>query len=254
MKLIARVRSFRGRSPELERRLQWTMRLLNNGGKQYDMLTHLEEKKEAAEVTRQSPSLLWQVLSQSEPPQEPIVSGDVDEEESASESGWCGGVMDEEERDMSEELGSLVYDSAIEFDGLGATVGSTARPMKYFSHGRLSKNPLPMDMDIWARVRTSVHYSKVLIVENAFYSWEGGPGKRMWFLEVGREVNSVDLMQICRPNGSTPPDDSDKRTCGSPAWKDMLAHLRRRVKANLGGQEGTAMAWVRLMEREMDGK
>ncbi|GJN86977.1 hypothetical protein PLIIFM63780_010559 [Purpureocillium lilacinum] len=114
MKLVARVRSFRGRSPELERRLQWTTRLLNNGGKQYDMLTHLDAKKKAAEVTRQSPSLLRQFLSQSEPPQEPVPSGEVDEEETASESGGCGSVTDEEERDMSEELGSLVYDSAVE--------------------------------------------------------------------------------------------------------------------------------------------
>ncbi|PWI64385.1 hypothetical protein PCL_10523 [Purpureocillium lilacinum] len=114
MKLIARGRFFRGRSAELERRLQWTTRLLNNGGKQYDMVTHLEAKKKAAEVTRQSPSILRQFLSQSEPPQEPIPSGEVDQEETASESGWCGIVTDEEERDMSEELGSLVYDSAIE--------------------------------------------------------------------------------------------------------------------------------------------
>ena len=114
MKLIARVRSFRGRSPELERRLQWTTRLLNNEGKQYDMLTHLEAKKKAGEVTRQSPSLLRQFLSQSEPPQEPVPSGEVDEEDTASESGGCGSVTDEEERDISEELGSLVYDSAVE--------------------------------------------------------------------------------------------------------------------------------------------
>ncbi|KAJ6439231.1 Histone-fold protein [Purpureocillium lavendulum] len=114
MKLIARVHSFRGRSPELERRLHWTMRLLNNGGKQYEMLTHLEAKKKATDVTRQSPSLLRQFLSQSEPPQEPIASGEVDEEETDSESGWCGSVTDEEERDMSEELGSLVYHSAVE--------------------------------------------------------------------------------------------------------------------------------------------
>lgn len=115
MKLIASVRSFRGRSPELERRLQWAMRLLNKGGKQYHMLMHLEAKKKAAEVTRQSPSLLRQFLSQSEPPQTPMPSGEVDEEETASKSGWCGSVTDEEERDMSEELRSLVYDSAIKF-------------------------------------------------------------------------------------------------------------------------------------------
>ncbi|KAJ6439062.1 serine/threonine-protein phosphatase 2A activator 2 [Purpureocillium lavendulum] len=114
MKLIARIRSFRGRSPEVERRLQWTMRLLHNGGKQYDMLTHLGAKKKAAEVTRQSPSLLRQFLSQSEPPQECVQSGGVDKEETDSESDWCGSVTEEEERDVSEELGSLVYDSAIE--------------------------------------------------------------------------------------------------------------------------------------------
>lgn len=51
------------------------------------MLTHLEAKKNAAEVTRRSPSLLRQFLSQSEPPQEPVPSGEVDEEETASESG-----------------------------------------------------------------------------------------------------------------------------------------------------------------------
>lgn len=78
---VSRVITARRRSPELERRLQRTMRLLNSGGKQYDMLTHLETKKKAAKVTKQSPSLLRQVLSQRELPHECIPSGEVNEEE-----------------------------------------------------------------------------------------------------------------------------------------------------------------------------
>ncbi|PWI64387.1 hypothetical protein PCL_10525 [Purpureocillium lilacinum] len=126
MKLIARGRFFRGRSAELERRLQWTTRLLNNGGKQYDMVTHLEAKKKAAEVTRQSPSILRQFLSQSEPPQEPIPSGEVDQEETASESGWCGGVTDEEERDMSEDQTEHMAKNAWR----SVDVGNGQRPRK----------------------------------------------------------------------------------------------------------------------------
>lgn len=57
-----------------------------------------------------------------------------------------------------------------------ATTGET----DFISHGRFSKNPLPMDMDIRARVSALVHYSKVLTVEN--------------FLFLGRRARKADVV------------------------------------------------------------
>jgi hypothetical protein len=115
MELMERIRSLPSLGREVKQRLQWAKRQLNNGGNQFDLRTHLEAKKQAAEVTRQSPSLLRQFLSQSEPPQWCIQLGDASEAaETDSESGWCGSDTEEEKSDASDDLASLVYDNAIE--------------------------------------------------------------------------------------------------------------------------------------------
>lgn len=42
----------------------------------------------------------------------------------------------------------------------------------YISKGRFNRNPLPMDMDLAARVGAVIHYSKALVLDRAFWSWE----------------------------------------------------------------------------------
>ncbi|KAK4071104.1 hypothetical protein Purlil1_13521 [Purpureocillium lilacinum] len=87
MKLARRIETFSGLSAEVKQCIKWVWRRLNNGGNQYDLRTHLEARKKAAAVTRQSPSLLGQFLSQTEPPQLRIQPGELGEVETDSEIG-----------------------------------------------------------------------------------------------------------------------------------------------------------------------
>ena len=95
MALARRIEKFSGISAEVKQQITWAKRRLNNGGNQYDLRTHLEARKKAAEVTRQSPSLLGQFLSQTEPPQRCIQSRDSDEVQTDSESGRFGSESEE---------------------------------------------------------------------------------------------------------------------------------------------------------------
>ena len=114
MKLLSKIHSLPELSREVKQRLQWAKRQLHNGGSQYDLQTHLEAKKTAAEVARSSPSILRQFLSQTEPPQWCVQPGPGDESETDSESGWCSSGTEQEEPAVSVELASLVYDSGME--------------------------------------------------------------------------------------------------------------------------------------------
>ncbi|KJZ70003.1 hypothetical protein HIM_10614 [Hirsutella minnesotensis 3608] len=114
MKVMRRIESFSDLGTEAKQRLKWARRRLNNGGNQYDLRTHLEAKEKAAGVTRQSPSLLRQFLSQTEPPQWCVQRGELDEAETDSESGWCGSETEEDVPDVSDDLASLVYDNDAE--------------------------------------------------------------------------------------------------------------------------------------------
>lgn len=120
----------------------------------------------------------------------------------------------------------------------------------FISHGRFDRNPLPMDIDIRARISSLVHYSKIIIVNESFLSWEV---RNTWIAEIQKDLDSVDQSWICAGSGLEPPlDTNDKRVCESAAWQAMLDHLRNDVRQNLGGERGTAMHWVRLLERAMD--
>ena len=114
MKLARRIESFSGLSAEVKQCIKWVRRRLNNGGNQYDIRSHLEARNKATEVTRQTPSLLGEFLSQTEPPQRCIQPGESDEVETDSDSGWFGSESEEEELPESDDLASLVYDSTID--------------------------------------------------------------------------------------------------------------------------------------------
>ncbi|KAJ6437564.1 mitochondrial carrier [Purpureocillium lavendulum] len=107
MKLARRIESFSGLSAEVKKCIKWVRRRLNNGGNQYDIRSHLEARNKATEVTRQSPSLLGQFLSQTEPPQRCIQPGESDELETDSDGGWFGSESEEEEMPESDDLAIL---------------------------------------------------------------------------------------------------------------------------------------------------
>lgn len=114
MTLAQRIEKLSGIGSEVKQQITWIRRRLNNGGNQYDIRTHLEARKKATEVTRQTPSLLGQFLSQTEPPQRWIQPGGSDEVDTDSDSGWFGSESEGEELPESDDLASLVYDSAAE--------------------------------------------------------------------------------------------------------------------------------------------
>ncbi|RTE73080.1 hypothetical protein BHE90_012474, partial [Fusarium euwallaceae] len=49
----------------------------------------------------------------------------------------------------------------------------------FISRGRFHKNPMPMDIDLGERLRAIVHYSKVIVLDDAYGSWSGESGWEM---------------------------------------------------------------------------
>lgn len=81
-------------------------------GNQYDLRSHLDAKKKAAEFTRQSPSLLRQFRFKTEPPEWCIQAGDLEGSGTASEGDGDSTEPDSDDGlDISDDLASLVYDS-----------------------------------------------------------------------------------------------------------------------------------------------
>ncbi|KAH6985462.1 hypothetical protein EDB80DRAFT_822164 [Ilyonectria destructans] len=114
MRLFDTIRSFSGLSQEIIQRLRWEKRQLHNNGNQYDLRSHLEAKKEAAELTRDSPSLLRLFLSQTEPPERNVELGDTDGLETESEvvdSDVSETDTESDSPELSDGLASIVYDS-----------------------------------------------------------------------------------------------------------------------------------------------
>ncbi|KAL6408560.1 hypothetical protein AUP68_08420 [Ilyonectria robusta] len=114
MRLFDTIRSFSGLSQEIIQRLRWAKRQLHNNGNQYDLRSHLEAKKEAAELTRDSLSLLRLFLSQTEPPERHVQLGDADGLETeleVVESDESETDTESDSPELSDDLASLVYDS-----------------------------------------------------------------------------------------------------------------------------------------------
>ncbi|KAH7109324.1 hypothetical protein EDB81DRAFT_672260 [Dactylonectria macrodidyma] len=114
MSLFGAIRSFSGLTPEVTRRLRWAKRVLHNDGNQYDLGSYLKAKKEAAELTRQSPSLLRQFLSQAEPLEWHVQLDDVDGPETDVDmvgNDESDTSLESDNLELSDDFASLVYDS-----------------------------------------------------------------------------------------------------------------------------------------------
>jgi hypothetical protein len=109
------------------------------------------------------------------------------------------------------------------------------------SSGRFPNNILPMDVDLDTRIEALHHYGKILVLDAAFATWDPRPQHQLQ--EVQGSLNAVDTRPwIDADTDCRPPDAADARTCDSPAWVAILAHLRSEAVQWLGGQPGTALA------------
>lgn len=103
------IGSLPGHSPAFAARLRWTKRRLNNHDSQYDLRSHLEAKKQEAEPSTQSQTLLHKFLNQAEPPQCDIEPADISD------------VATEEEEiyDTAEDSGSPSEDDNSDWENSG---------------------------------------------------------------------------------------------------------------------------------------
>ena len=114
-------------------------------------------------------------------------------------------------------------------------------PDDYISRGIFRMNILPMDLDMRGRIEAVEHYCKVFVLNHTFSTWD--TNKQLLF-EVQSQLNQVDNEWILNDNAIRPPDI---RTCQSPAWQDLLSHLRENCGKFLGDGKGTVMHQVRLL-------
>ena len=122
-------------------------------------------------------------------------------------------------------------------------------PDDYISRGIFNMNMLPMDLDMRGRVKAVEHYCKVFILNYTFSTWDTNEQS---LSEVQSQLNQVDNNWIEDDNATRPPASLDSRTCQSPAWRDLLHHLRGNCRKFLGRREGTVMHQIRLLRGMMD--
>lgn len=108
----------------------------------------------------------------------------------------------------------------------------------FISRGAFTANILPIDIPLRDRVASMLHVSRTLLLQRAFYAWEGKP---RWVMEIQKDLNAVDITWLDNDSGPRPNDYQDRRMCTSPAWLAMLAHLRSEAEMALGGTLGTPM-------------
>lgn len=119
-------------------------------------------------------------------------------------------------------------------------------PDDYISRGRFNSNLMPMDLDVRTRLEALLHYSKILVLDRAFHSWEP---RREWLAEVQGELNEVDNTWIGPFGGERPDQSLDQRKCESPAWKDILAHIEEDCEEFLSSQRETVTRQVLCLIR-----
>lgn len=110
MGLLNALGSFPDVSSGLIQRLRWVKCQLRNDGRQYEIPSHLEAKKEARELTPQSRLLLRQFLSQKEPPEWHIEAEDINAVDMGSD------VFDSDETETVTEIDT---DFDVESDDIG---------------------------------------------------------------------------------------------------------------------------------------
>lgn len=116
----------------------------------------------------------------------------------------------------------------------------------FISQGRFHRNPMPMDIDLAGRLQAMVHYSKVLVLDDAFSTWSGEP---RWIMEVQNRLNMVSIEWINDEQGSRPdgPPGDGGSIYSTAAWRSVLAHITEHTKAYLGGRQRTAVHGLRIL-------
>ena len=119
----------------------------------------------------------------------------------------------------------------------------------FIGSGRFRNNPMPMDVDIKGRLGAMVHYSKVLVLDHAFWSLpeEGTP----WVMEVQSTLNMVSIEWINDAEGRRPDESSDKPLYSSVAWQVMVAHIKGLSETYLGGRAKTSIYWACRLDKEI---
>ena len=111
MKLIHTIRDFSGLDEKSVDHLAWAEKHLHNCGKQYSICSHLNAKTDASEdLSDQSPSLVRQFLSQTEPPERFVNVEPVTQQESE--------LRDEEEIDEDEDGDEDEEDDIVDVSGI----------------------------------------------------------------------------------------------------------------------------------------
>ncbi|RSL39496.1 hypothetical protein CEP54_016312 [Fusarium duplospermum] len=120
----------------------------------------------------------------------------------------------------------------------------------FISRGRFHKNPMPMHVNFGERLRAIVHYSKVIVLDDAYGSWSGESG---WEMEVRSRLNMVSIEWIndeegTRPDG--PPGDGGS-VYSTDAWRSVVAYIEEQTKRHLGGKPKTAIDRLRVLANAM---
>ncbi|KAH8662635.1 hypothetical protein BGZ61DRAFT_462910 [Ilyonectria robusta] len=118
----------------------------------------------------------------------------------------------------------------------------------FISRGRFHKNPVPMDIDLEERLRAIVHYSKVLVLDDAFSTWSERPE---WVMEVQSCLNRVSIDWINDERGSRPARSSDGPVYSTAAWQSVVTHIAEHTSRYIGGKKKTAIHRVRLLADEI---
>ncbi|EEU34825.1 uncharacterized protein NECHADRAFT_88405 [Fusarium vanettenii 77-13-4] len=120
----------------------------------------------------------------------------------------------------------------------------------FISRGRFHKNPMPMDVDLGERLRAIVHYSKVLVLDDAFSTW---PEESGWMMEVQSRLNMVSIEWINDEGGSRPdgPPGDGGPVYSTDAWQSVVAHIAEHTKKYLGGKQRTAIYRLRMLANAM---
>ncbi|KAI8649694.1 hypothetical protein NCS55_01431700 [Fusarium keratoplasticum] len=120
----------------------------------------------------------------------------------------------------------------------------------FISRGLFHKNPMPMDVDLGGRLRAIVHYSKVLVLDDAFSTWPEEPD---WVMEVQSRLNMVSIEWINDEGGSRPggPPGDGGPVYSTDAWWSVVAHIAEQTKKYLGGKPKTAIDRLRTLANAM---
>lgn len=133
---------------------------------------------------------------------------------------------------------------------LARSAVSDDNDIDFISRGRFHKNPIPMDVDLRERLGAIVHYSKVLVLDDAFSTWSE---RSEWVMEVQSRLNMVSIEWINDEGGSRPagPSGDGGPVYSTAAWQSVVAHIAEQTEKHLGGKQKTALFRLRKLANAM---